>query len=60
MMKIESALVTKNIDNDTINDLKEVLQNCEMARFAPRAITDDEIMLRKADEIIHKLEQQIR
>jgi hypothetical protein len=56
---IASSLLTKGVDNETIHDLKHVLESCEMARFAPRAKTDDEIMLSTADRIIHNLEKQL-
>ncbi len=57
--KISTELAHRNIDSSIITSLMDVLNNCEMARYAPRSKTDDERMLQNADNIIHHLEKNL-
>lgn len=57
----QSTLVEYNIDQDTIDEFVKVIDTCEMARFAPTAISDSmEELYSKSEKLIGAFEKQIR
>jgi hypothetical protein len=58
---VKATLDKYNVENSTIQEFIELIDNCEMARFAPTAIhTSISEMYTKAEKIISDFEKQIR
>lgn len=57
--KIANILQNKKVNNQTINEFKTVLENCDFARYAPST----EVMMKeeyeKAKEVIAKIDKQL-
>lgn len=57
--KIKDHLSTKGIENELIEELLQVIQQCEFARFAPSSsIEGKEKLFSQAEDIIQKFEQK--
>ncbi len=56
---IKKQLLAKGINEKEINQLIEVLNNCEMARYTPFGAGDIRNDLKKAEEIINALDKRI-
>lgn len=53
-------LVSKNVDEELANELLELIQFCEFARYAPGSVDQQpKELLEKANKIISKIEQNI-
>ncbi len=59
--KANENLLLKNISNETILELNEIIENCEFARYSPNSDSSkmNEIY-NKSTELISKLEQNIK
>ncbi len=58
--KVEQVLVDKHVPQENIDELKQVLNDCEMALFAPSASeTNKEQIYTKATDLITTLEEQL-
>lgn len=56
-----STLSSHNVDNSTIDEFMQLIDTCEMARFAPSAVDQSVAELyKKGEEMIGKFEKQIR
>jgi hypothetical protein len=57
---INSKLISVNASEVTINLLFETLDHCEMARFAPVTNISDTDLLKQAQDVLVKLENEIK
>ncbi|HEY9083324.1 MAG TPA: BatD family protein [Vicingaceae bacterium] len=55
---IKSSLAAKNVDDNIINSLIETIDLCDMARFAPVPVSEQEVYS-KAENIIQQIEKAI-
>jgi len=55
---IKEKLTTINVTENTITDLIETIELCDMARFAPVAVSEQEVY-DKAESIINKIEDEV-
>lgn len=56
---IREKLATLNVSDIATNELMETIELCDMARFAPIAVSDQEVY-NKAETIINKIEQEVK
>lgn len=57
----QSTLSQYNVDEETIKEFTDVVDTCEMAKFAPTAVNDSiEDLYKRGDKLIAKFEKQIR
>lgn len=56
---IREVLSDRKMSQDLIAELAEVLDRCDMARFAPGGETDKKELFERSKALIHKLEEQI-
>jgi hypothetical protein len=56
---IKDRLVKINVNEQTIKELIDTIELCEMARFAPVSTSEQEIY-NKAEAIINKIEQEVK
>ncbi|MCB0401742.1 MAG: protein BatD [Flavobacteriales bacterium] len=56
---IREKLGTLNVSESATADLMETIELCDMARFAPIAVSDQEVYS-KAEAIINKIEQEVK
>lgn len=56
---IQAQLQQKNVSETLTADLRNTLDECEMARFAPGVVRGKEAMMAVSTEIIQKLEDEI-
>lgn len=57
---IQDALLSKGVPQATIDSLKETLDNCEMARFAPMNNVSENTVYQNAVDIISKIEEEVK
>jgi hypothetical protein len=55
---ISTTLKEKGVQGDTVGSLLETLDLCEMARFAPVQVAEQEVF-EKAKHIINQIENEI-
>lgn len=55
---IKTSLATKNVDENIINSLIETIDLCDMARFAPVPVSEQEVY-DKAENIIQQIEKAV-
>ena len=56
-----ATLLKHNVDEETITEFIELVDTCEMAKFAPSAVHDSiEELYKKGSAVIGKFEKQIR
>lgn len=55
---IKSSLAAKNVDDNIINSLIETIDLCDMARFAPVPVSEQEVY-DKAENIIQQIEKAV-
>ena len=58
--RIEEELTKISIDSATIASLLKVLNDCEMARFAPISHSDAETTLTTTKTLINKIEKHVK
>ncbi len=58
--RIEEELTKISIDSATIASLLKVLNDCEMARFAPLSHSDAETTLTTTKTLINKIEKHVK
>ena len=56
---IKEKLVSINVSEQTSNSLMETLELCDMARFAPVNVAEQEVY-NKAESIINQIEQEVK
>ncbi|NND77905.1 MAG: protein BatD [Flavobacteriales bacterium] len=56
---VREALSSRNVKDLTINSFLDLLNNCEMARYAPSASTEPMEMMKQSETIIHDLEGEL-
>ncbi len=56
---IKDKLIAINVAEQTIQSLIETIELCDMARFAPVAVSDQEVY-NKAESIINQIEQEVK
>lgn len=57
---VKEKLSTQNIGDEVYDELKEIIETCEMARFAPVASEAGPELLKKAEQVIKKLENTVK
>lgn len=57
--KISDILQEKGVDNNTISDFKNVLNDCDFARFTPTTNTQMELEFEKAKQVITQIDKQL-
>ncbi len=57
---ITSMLANKQVSNESVQTLVEVLDECEMARFAPVTNMPEQQFYQKAGDIMNKIEEELR
>ena len=57
--KIGEILHNKKVNDQTINDFKTVLDNCDFARYAPSTDVLMKQEYNKAKEVISKIDKQL-
>ena len=57
--RIGEILHSKNVDDQTINDFKMVLDNCDFARYTPSTDVMMKQEYEKAKEVISKIDKQL-
>ena len=57
--RIGEILQDKNVDNQTINDFKTVLDNCDYARYTPSTDVMMKQEYNKAKEVISRIDKQL-
>ena len=57
---IQKVLIGVQVDANTLQELLATLDHCEMARFAPVSNISKEDLLKQAENIIVKLEDEIK
>jgi hypothetical protein len=56
---IKEKLIAINVSEATLADLVETIELCDMARFAPISVQEQEVYNR-AENIINKIEQEVK
>lgn len=56
---ISEKLVEKNIDQTIISKTQQIINDCEMARFAPLSSVNNSVLLEKAKETTNEIEQNL-
>lgn len=56
---IKDKLIAINVAEATTNELIETIELCDMARFAPISVSEQEVY-NKAETIINKIEQEVK
>jgi len=57
---VKDKLLEKNVDEQAVNDLIEIMNQCEFARFAPSAASSMDELFQKAENSINLLEAKIK
>lgn len=57
---VSSELKSKNVDEEVFNNVKEIIETCEMARFAPIPPTAGPELLQKAEDVIKQIESAVK
>lgn len=58
---VRATLLDHNVNEETITEFIDLIDTCEMAKFAPSAVHDSiEDLYKKASKLIGKFEKQIR
>ncbi len=58
---VTDILATHNVDSQLVDELMDLLNSCEFARYAPAAVSGGmEEIFRKADNTLSKLDQKVK
>ena len=57
--KIQLLLLDKNVDEQLAIDFVEVIENCELARYAPGSLVSIKGDYRKANSVIASIDRQL-
>lgn len=57
--KIISAMIERNAGEELIHQLEETLDEANMARFAPKSDLDDQVLYKKAENVIINSEEEL-
>jgi hypothetical protein len=58
--QIVSKLAEANVNEELIQQVLHILEQCEMARYAPSAVSDEQSLYASAEKLIENLEKELK